>query len=293
MIILKIILLFIGYTVGIVTFSVQFICYLKEIEYKETLFLNGAFLINIILFGLYEFHVFDSPGGLQVYDFMLSICTLVLAVTIPINMHKERIVKNEQFKSKLFLFIGLGLFPLLIISLIFGFEEELYGVTSSFLIIGVVYSMYLSIKTKPSLLVKHREKQEQRYARFFIVFVPIYFAFGMLNRHYNYMDVSLFDGTIIITLIFIALATSKLTDDIKRLSLFNSVGQKELATKVELYGLTAREEEVANLLMSGFSYNQIGESLFISLPTVKTHVSNIYKKTNSKNKVELINLMNN
>jgi DNA-binding CsgD family transcriptional regulator len=52
-------------------------------------------------------------------------------------------------------------------------------------------------------------------------------------------------------------------------------------------GLSQRELEVAGLLLSGLRYREIGERLYISLSTVKTHVERIYRKTGARNKIEL------
>lgn len=56
-------------------------------------------------------------------------------------------------------------------------------------------------------------------------------------------------------------------------------------------GLSEREAEVARLLVSGLRYREIGERLFISLSTVKTHVERIYRKTGARNKMELARKM--
>lgn len=53
------------------------------------------------------------------------------------------------------------------------------------------------------------------------------------------------------------------------------------------YGITAREREVMNLLIQGRSYRAIMQDLFISLPTVKTHISSLYRKTGTVNRLEL------
>ena len=52
--------------------------------------------------------------------------------------------------------------------------------------------------------------------------------------------------------------------------------------------LSVREKEIAQLLISGKSNNEIASELFISLPTVKTHNSKIFKKLNIKSRYELI-----
>jgi len=55
--------------------------------------------------------------------------------------------------------------------------------------------------------------------------------------------------------------------------------------------LTARENEIAGLICQGLTSRAISEKLFISEATVKTHTSNVYKKLEVKNKMELRNKM--
>lgn len=42
--------------------------------------------------------------------------------------------------------------------------------------------------------------------------------------------------------------------------------------------LSSRESEIAKLIMAGFSNSEVAAQLFISKPTVRTHLNNIYKK---------------
>ncbi len=51
--------------------------------------------------------------------------------------------------------------------------------------------------------------------------------------------------------------------------------------------LTLKEVEVLELLNEGLTNAQIAEKLFVSLSTTKTHVSNIFRKFNVKNRKEL------
>ena len=53
---------------------------------------------------------------------------------------------------------------------------------------------------------------------------------------------------------------------------------------VEASTLTAREREVLTLLSSGQSNREIASALFVSLPTVKTHLAHIYAKLGAKNR---------
>jgi DNA-binding CsgD family transcriptional regulator len=61
----------------------------------------------------------------------------------------------------------------------------------------------------------------------------------------------------------------------------------------ERYALSPREQDVARLMLEGRSNQEIGEKLFISLSTVKTHVSNVYQKFSVKNRVEFITFFQN
>ncbi len=55
------------------------------------------------------------------------------------------------------------------------------------------------------------------------------------------------------------------------------------------YGLTAREREVAGLMLAGLSNREIGKRLYVSEATVKTHILNIYRKLAVKNRVQFMN----
>jgi len=57
---------------------------------------------------------------------------------------------------------------------------------------------------------------------------------------------------------------------------------------VEPSSLTAREREVLVLLSNGHSNREIASSLYVSLPTVKTHLAHIYAKLGAKNRNEAL-----
>jgi DNA-binding NarL/FixJ family response regulator len=52
--------------------------------------------------------------------------------------------------------------------------------------------------------------------------------------------------------------------------------------------LTVREVQVLEKLSDGLSSNQIGLDLFITQATVKTHLASIYRKLDSKNRIQAI-----
>lgn len=61
----------------------------------------------------------------------------------------------------------------------------------------------------------------------------------------------------------------------------NEAGLKKLS-------LSSREYEVLQLLAIGYSNARMAESLFLSLSTIKTHVSNLYMKMDVKSRTQAL-----
>ena len=62
----------------------------------------------------------------------------------------------------------------------------------------------------------------------------------------------------------------------------------EIANSSDM-GLSAREMEIIGLVADGLTNQEIAEKLTISKRTVDNHVSNMFTKTGSKNRVALLN----
>lgn len=62
----------------------------------------------------------------------------------------------------------------------------------------------------------------------------------------------------------------------------------EVSKKKKDYGLSDRETEILSSLAEGNSYKIIGDKLFISIDTVRTHIRNIYKKLHVHNQSEAV-----
>ena len=77
---------------------------------------------------------------------------------------------------------------------------------------------------------------------------------------------------------------------LKKTSYFK--GPKKEQTFAGFYELSKREEEVLFLLVKGASIADMAGRLFISEGTAKNHVLNIFKKTNTHSRYELLDLFN-
>ena len=83
---------------------------------------------------------------------------------------------------------------------------------------------------------------------------------------------------------------SYLSETLRR-TLLSAPTQPQLPATARLWAtLTAREQEVARLLVQGLSNPAIANQLYISLRTVETHRKNSYAKLNVHNVVELTTL---
>ncbi|MCC5910451.1 MAG: LuxR family transcriptional regulator [Clostridiaceae bacterium] len=64
--------------------------------------------------------------------------------------------------------------------------------------------------------------------------------------------------------------------------------EKDVSVLKDEKQLTARELEIVELLLKGYTYKGMSENLYVSENTIKYHVKNIYQKLNIRNKMELI-----
>ena len=65
-------------------------------------------------------------------------------------------------------------------------------------------------------------------------------------------------------------------------------GKHNVTTSVAYNKLTKREQQIIKLLGHGNSNNQIADKLFVSENTVKTHLHNVFKKINAKNRLQAL-----
>ena len=61
-----------------------------------------------------------------------------------------------------------------------------------------------------------------------------------------------------------------------------------LTAKARLPSLSSRELEVLNILASGKSTKEIARELYLSEPTIKTHLANIYRKLEVNNRISAV-----
>ena len=98
-----------------------------------------------------------------------------------------------------------------------------------------------------------------------------------LSLPYHIIVTLLFYSPLVIILI--------LLDGIKYSS--NSNEERKFNDLASFYNLTVREQEICKLILSNLSDDDIASALYISKPTVRFHVSNIFKKLDIKSRNEI------
>lgn len=96
---------------------------------------------------------------------------------------------------------------------------------------------------------------------------------------------------VFIILVILPVLHNQLTNLLKIHAYNISIKEKEHKNEILLIPqLTERENQIANLLLTGRTYKMIAEELYLSENTVKTHIKNIYSKLNIQSKAELIKI---
>jgi two-component system, NarL family, response regulator LiaR len=112
----------------------------------------------------------------------------------------------------------------------------------------------------------------------------------ILEYRYFLRDLSLEIYLAIIALIFTAIgiwAGLRIVDKKTRVPVQNK-NDKPDAGMIKKIGISEREHEVLTLMATGLSNQEIADRLYVSLPTIKTHNSNIYSKLGVQRRTQAI-----
>lgn len=133
----------------------------------------------------------------------------------------------------------------------------------------------------------------------FVMIVDVYVQYcSIQNISTYYGDLYLYFDPLIFVFIIVSIETSRyisskvkdaeIKEHDKLVSQVNMHIHENDISRYEKYNLTSREKEILELILRGYSNPQIAEELFISVSTVKRHVNNILRKTDTRNRYELI-----
>lgn len=284
MVILEIILFIVAYTALIVSLAFGIVCYKRNIEPKETIALTISLLLLIVSISISP--LLKSLKHDDLSNILIVSNMAIVGCTTFLNTLKERKHKLKKVYKKIHVGIGLLIFSAVIISPFLNISPIAERFAIGYLLFSITVSMVMIRVTKPQIKMVQKINPDRLFAIAFLIIVPLYLIlqFGFSNYHIN------FPIGFLLPVIFTLLAINKIIEDINRLHILKNRVQN-LQNDLFNYGFTDREAEVARLLVQGCSYQSISEQLFISVPTVKTHTGNVYRKCNVKSKYELMVLI--
>ncbi|UPQ78756.1 LuxR C-terminal-related transcriptional regulator [Flavobacterium azooxidireducens] len=272
------ILLGLTYTTLFISIFLQWVCYKRNIENIETIAFTVSLLLLIVSISLSPLFPVGETSNISTLIAMVLVSITTFLNTWSERKHSFKIVYKRAYLT----FATL----LLIVIFVTYFLDHLIvaqNAVVAFLIGSVLGALGLAQSTKPIKRYLHLEKVNKIFGLIFLILVPTYLIF-----HYGFeKEYQQFPIGFLLYIAFTLLALHKIYDDLQRLSLVNKKVEPQ-KQHFKNYCLTGREEEIARLLVQGITYQNISEQLFISLPTVKTHASNIYKKCNVKTRHELV-----
>ncbi|NVK52203.1 MAG: helix-turn-helix transcriptional regulator [Flavobacteriaceae bacterium] len=250
-------------------------------ENWETIVFTTSLLLLVISIGLSP--ILEEGNTTST---LTLICMVLVAITTVLETLRQQTHNIPSQYKKIHFVVGVFLIISVLIARFFDMMFFVQSIIVGFLVISIIVSMLIVRKTKSVKQFQHLEKSNRIFGIVFLIIVPIF-----LIHHYGFEQESYSFPTIfLLYFAFIALAARKIHDDLQRLS----ITSKQLdpnKQQFKNYGLTQREQEIATFLFDGLTYQEITNKLHISLPTVKTHASNIYKKCSVKNRNELSRLL--
>lgn len=274
--------------------AIFFLIKTKEKLILYYLYFHIAYTLMIFL-GLFDLYIRinipDLPSIIEhVSSYFLEFPVFYLLMfTIPFFAHFLFSVPKQNIKNKFFAII------LSIAFIIQHFTEMVLGgifdsigdkTEDILLIVVILYSAIIGI-----LYYRKLENTVKRIFAFYYLLLLCIYSPGVIVDMF-------FDRFFYLEFYPILYCSFSITYTILLIKYFNHIPLDKIQSIVsqkfiDRYNISPREVEILSQILQGKSNKKIGDKLFISQSTVKTHISNIFEKCNVKNRYALITLISN
>lgn len=228
----------------------------------------GSYILDYYL--AINFNIEDRSLG---YNLML-LSILSISVSLPNFVHKLFSINRKYILISFISVSALGLGAILL-SLSKGIQSYTIIGVMLIIIISTIYSYVVSFIK----ILKIEDKDKKRAGVVFLgIFLILFIALLFLD-----INMSSSYSVLIFPLFYIIFGFYITYLSIKYLEINKAVSRNYKSK----FNLTEREAQIASLVIDGNTYKAIGEILFISVNTVRTHVKHIYEKTGTNSKIEL------
>lgn len=288
----------ISFSIGMVSLITTIIISVitKDDLFIKYLFFYIAFTFLFIFKFIYEYIdlniIYINPEVLKLINYFKFNSEFPLILTIPYFAHCLLETSKTRIKNIIFITLTLIAFILSHISKYVIdnviFEKSIDIFIDILLIAFVIYAFSLGIFNYKNI----KRKLNKRIVKSLIIFLGISLP-ALVIESINYTSKILpfplypiwYCGFSLIMTINILLYYVRTTQLTLNLSQFNEI--------IKNNDISEREKEIILLIIKGYSNYKIGDTLFISINTVKTHLRNIYNKFGIKSRLELISYISN
>ena len=170
-----------------------------------------------------------------------------------------------------------------------GSKEIIYifsGLQTLLMAYGLLYTFVMNRKTKDI----NQRKAYNWFTTWYVLITLLNFLFiylATIHEIFGLLFILGYLGFHLIPILFLHLFLQKYYVA----SVENEGFTDKMSGIIGKFGISKRETEVFELICKGMTNQEISDSLFISVQTVKDHIHRIFLKTGVKNRVQLINLL--
>jgi DNA-binding CsgD family transcriptional regulator len=283
---------------------------------KKLLYFNIAFFVYLTVnFGIFFTRLFNQAESMSHLIFSIFDISYVVFIICWVN-YADSLAENQQSKLNKNVAISAGFAYVILWAIVYVMYtndldrvQGLMGQTLS--VIAEVVLFVATLECSIVYIAKSlRMKVEKRKKLLLIlsILMPLYFIWFLIYD----LDVVLrfigpsgwfiypFDAVILlylsvnIAIIYFGYQALWTKPDVtvSQLDILNIEIAKSLVQEAaSKFQLTPREIEVLILMVAGSSNTEISKELTISMYTLKRHINNIFKKTNAKNRHEIVYIL--
>lgn len=277
-----------------------------QIKYKDMFFKVYALFLSALFILIMEqsftaYQLINQVEDLWIRNgikYISWLSSIALTYISPLTFHL--LVEPESWKKRKMFFQGLlGISIILFIQYVIKPNNLSMRVANTILFSSILYSIGIVIRYRKRIKNREISNLIKVIIGISVLFFPMMYV-DTITEHIPFLATYFPYGLLSVPsfyLIWNMVTLYWVVKYIQQKELFSNEAnmkssEEQLDILCDKYRITRREKQVIQLLVNGYSYNHISEALTISLSTVKTHIRNIYSKTEVKNKVELINLLN-
>ena len=216
----------------------------------------------------------------------------LMGAYFPYYFYRAFNITHLEFHAKYGVVIFLILPLIIFFCILYPFGVDLKTVIYIGLIIPFGYAFYMLY----NILWGIRQRYKNRKASFdavlsYLAVFPLAFMPAMAYLEMTQLTEVLITngGFLVITFLFLRNMIEENRKDLETLDLIKTKKTEEIfVLRCTRMGMTRREIEICGMVWEGYIYQEIADALYISVRTVNKHMQNIFKKSDSKNKFELL-----